>query len=155
MAMEDAASRIVTFSEGKGQVAVPDGYDVSLGESGDLQLLERTTKKLRVYATFHDLNRYGRDDAGEVVVLSHAQKNNLQLMPMGDRIALVEPGKLTADDDDSVLANLHWQIGFGNYLVVLTATFPRDSGRTPELELFLGSHWEPMVKSFKSARAVH
>lgn len=72
--MEDVASLIVTFSEGKGQIAVPNGYDVSLGEGGDLQLLELTAKKLRVYATFHDLNGYGRNDAGEVVVLSHAQK---------------------------------------------------------------------------------
>lgn len=84
------------------------------------------------------------------------KKNNLQLMPMGDRIALVQPGNLTADDDGSTVVNLHWQIGFGNYLVVMTLTCPQDSGTaTPEVELFLASHWEPMVRSLKSARPVH
>jgi hypothetical protein len=153
--MDDPASQIVTFSEGKGQIAVPNGYEVSFGEGGDLQLLEMTAKELRVYATFHDLNGpHGIENVGEHVVLSHAQKNGLQLMPMGDRIALVESGKLTIADGE-VFGNIHWQIGFGNHLVVLSATFPQHSGKTPELELFLSSHWEEMVRSLKSTRTVH
>ena len=153
--MDDTASQIVTFSEGKGEIAVPDGYEMSFGEDGHLQLLELTARQLRVYATFHDLNGpHGIEDVGERVVLSHAQKNSLQLMPMGDRIALVEPGKLTSADGE-VFGNIHWQIGFGNHLVVLSATFPQHSGKTPELELFLSSHWEQMVRSLKPTRTMH
>jgi hypothetical protein len=153
--MDETACQIVTFSEGKGQIAVPDGYEVSFGEGGMLQLLELTARELCVYATFHDYNLPdGPASVGETLVLTRAQQKGLQLMPMGDRVAIVEPGQLTVLDGQ-VAVNVHWQIGFGNHLVVLSASFPRQSGESQQVRAFLGAHWEPMVRSLKSARAAN
>jgi hypothetical protein len=47
------------------------------------------------------------------------------------------------------MVNLHWQIGFGKTLVVMSAHIPRDARDEPDVKRFLSGDIERIIDSLR------
>lgn len=145
----------VTFANGIGRVDVPDVYDVSLGHNGTLQLLERSGGAIRVYFNFHSLSElYSAPDCGVQLVAKIASERGLKGGVFEDRFIAMEPGGTTIVNEAPVV-NVHWSIGFGQSMVVMTCTVVKAAMDSPQFKRFLESDFYFFVRSLQNAMQTH
>jgi hypothetical protein len=142
-----SGAKIVPFSKGLGQIAVPPGYEVSYSAEGGLQLIEKQAKNLRIYADFHaGPGKNGPPDLGHMFVRKQAKDKGLKVEEVADRVMMVDPGPNTKMDGKIVL-NVHRVIGFGQSIVVLSTAIHEDQMQSPQVKKFFAEQLEQMILS--------
>jgi hypothetical protein len=146
-------AKMVPFSKGLGEVAVPAGYEVSYSPEGGLQLIEKAAHKVRVYADFHALpTKNAPADLGPQFVRKQAKDKGLKVEELADRVVMVDPGPNTKMEGKTVL-NVHRVIGFGQSIVVLSTAIHEDQMQSPETKAFFAQHLEQMILSLRPGTA--
>jgi hypothetical protein len=148
-----ATTKMVPFSKGAGEMAVPAQYEVSYSKEGGLQLIEKAAHNVRVYADFHSLVlKDGPTDTGLKFVRAQAKQKGLKLEELADRVVMVDPGKDTTMDGKKVL-NVHRLVGFGQSMVVLSTAIQADQMTSPQAKKFFEQHLEQMILSLRAGAA--
>jgi hypothetical protein len=142
-----AVTKMVPFSKGQGEIAVPAAYAVSYGTGNGLQLIEISGQNVRVYADFHALPMdAGPDDLGLMFVRAQAKTKGLKIVELADRVVMVDPGANTKAGGKTVL-NVHRLVGFGKSFVVLSTAVAEDQMNSPQAKKFFDQDLELMILS--------
>jgi hypothetical protein len=142
-------TKMVPFSKGLGEVAVPAAYEVSYSAEGGLQLIEKQAHNVRIYADFHAVTlKNGPPDVGQMIVRAQAKDKGLRVEELADRVVMVDTGPKSKMDGKTVL-NVHRVIGFGQSIVVLSTAIHEDQMQAPEVKAFFAQHLEQMILSLR------
>jgi hypothetical protein len=145
-----AATKMVAFSKGLGEVAVPAAYEVSYNAEGGLQLIEKQAHNVRVYADFHAVPlKNGPPDVGRMIVRAQAKEKGLKVEELADRVVMVDPSPNTQMEGKTVL-NVHRVIGFGQSIVVLSTAVHEDQIQSPQAKIFFAQHLDQMILSLRA-----
>jgi len=146
-----ATAQTVTFPNGVGKVDVPLGYDSHFDSEGTLQLLERSAKNVRVFASFYAIEvSDAPPNVGVLFVRFMAKQKNYKLLNLGGRVMIVEPERTTRVNGRRIV-NKHWTIGFGKSYVTLSTAISDDQTNSPQARRFFEKHFDPLIRSFRIA----
>jgi hypothetical protein len=145
------AQTVMLFAEGSGEVTLPDHYQQILDTEASLVVVS-TAGNVRLYFDLHKLDMVDRmEKPGEAFVREQAEKKHARLYHIGDTVGLLDPGADTMKNGRAYI-NLHWQFGFGDTLVLMTAYIPRDARNAADVQQFLSQELEAIVPTFKRLR---
>lgn len=143
------AKTVTKFGDGAAQVTIPSHY-AKVEEGHDvLVVVSRPEGNVRLYFHLHKLDAALRvPRPGEAMVREQAEAKKKELKRRGNKFAFFDPGP-TSEKDGRTFLNLHWQIGFGNTLVVMSAYIPKDARDLPDVKRFLSGDIESMIDSLR------
>jgi hypothetical protein len=137
------------FGGGAGEVTVPLYYDKVEDRDASLVLVSRPEGNVRLYFDLHKLDAAVRvKDPGVALVKEVAKEKNKRLHDTGDRVAFFDPSPPGVKDGRTVLY-LHWQIGFGKTVVIMSAHVPQDARDAPDVKRFLSGDIEAIISSLR------
>jgi hypothetical protein len=143
------AQTVMKFGDGAAQVTVPSHYAKLEEKDDSVAIVSRPEGNVRLYFHLHKLDPEMRvPRPGEAMVREQAKAKNKELKRRGNKLAFFDPGPTSAKDGRTYL-NLHWQIGFGRTLVVMSAYIPKDARDQPDVKRFLSGDVESMVDSLR------
>jgi hypothetical protein len=139
------------FGQGKAEVLLPSGFSPTIDAEGTLRARfgQRETHILEISLQDHEGDP-GSSDVAERFVQAYAEKKKLKATRGANRVIVMEPaGDFT--DGGKVFRRVHWQVGFGKSLVIITLTAPLPM--SSELNEFLGRPLNEMVSSLRRRNA--
>jgi hypothetical protein len=143
------AQTVMKFGDGAAVVTIPSHYAKLEDKDGSLAVVSRPEGNVRLYFHLHKFDAAKRvPRPGEAMVREQAKEKNKELKRRGNKLAFFDPGPTSAKDGRTYL-NLHWQIGFGRTLVVMSASIPKDARDQPDVKRFLSGDVESMVDSLR------
>lgn len=140
-----------TFGHGKAEVLLPSKFSPTTDAEGTLttRFGQGDTHLLEISLQDHE-RKPGSSNLAEQFVQAYAEKKNLKATKGVDRIVVMEPtGDLT--EDGKTFRRVHWQVGFGKSLVIITLTAPVPM--SSELNEFLGRPLNEMIASLRRRNA--
>ena len=143
------AKTVTKFGDGAAQVTIPSHYAKVEEGHEVLVVVSRPEGNVRLYFHLHKLDAALRvPRPGEAMVREQAEAKKKELKRRGNKFAFFDPGP-TSEKDGRTFLNLHWQIGFGNTLVVMSAYIPKDARDLPDVKRFLSGDIESMIDSLR------
>jgi hypothetical protein len=145
----NAIAKTVMKFGGGAEVTIPSHY--AKVEEGDASLVvvSRPEGNVRLFFHLHKLDAAMRvPRPGEAMVREQAEAKKKELKRRGNKFAFFDPGP-PSEKDGRTFLNLHWQIGFGKTLVVMSAYIPRDARDQPDVKRFLSGDIESMIDSLR------
>ena len=143
------AQQVLKFADGAGEVRIPNHYTRVDDQDASLVVVSRPEGNVRLYFDLHKLDAALRvKTPGEAIVREQAQKKDKQLVQRGNKVAFFDPSPAGAVDGRTMLY-LHWQIGFGKSMVVMSAHVPQDARDAPDVKRFLSGDIESIIDSLR------
>lgn len=143
------AQQILKFADGAGEVTIPDHYVRLKDKDASLVVVSRPEDNVRLYFDLHKLDSAVRvSNSGEVLVREQAQKKNKQVRQRGSKVVFFDPSPPNSVDGRTILY-MHWQIGFGKTVVVMSAHVPQDAKEAPDVKRFLSGDIEFITDSLR------
>lgn len=140
-----AGLQTVQFAANKVEVSVPEDFVLVGKSSGGVAFVFGTGKDHKLELSLNEITDVDVPaNVGETFVRAQAQKKGLKLHESRDRVVFMEP-RGDFKDGDKTMRVVHWQIGFGRAVVVMTVSAPMPMGET--LKEFLGA---PLNKTINS-----
>jgi hypothetical protein len=115
---------------GSGEVTLPAYFERYENLEIALSAVSKPHERIYLFLDFVTVDSSDRQDPGEAFVRDRAIKRGRKLNEIEDRVAFAESGN-DSQIKGRLYANLHWQIGFGNSVVTMTAAVARDSTEAP------------------------
>ena len=144
-----SAQQVFKFADGAGEVRIPNHYTRVDDQDASLVVVSRPEGNVRLYFDLHKLDAAVRvKNPGEAVVREQAQKKNKELIRRGNRVAFFDPSPAGAENGRTILY-LHWQIGFGKTMVLMSAHVPQDARDAPDVKRFLSGDIESIIDSLR------
>ena len=145
-ARDAVAQTVMAF--GAGEVTLPAYFERYDTPDTALAAVSKPQENVRLFFDFHKLDDPVRKNLGEAFVREQSKTKGRTLRELAGKVAFFDPGK------DSVVegrqyTNLHWQIGFGNSVVVMTAVLAHDGREAPDVKQFLEGDIERIVSSLR------
>lgn len=137
------------FGEGAGEVTIPEHYVKVEDKDASLVVLSKPEGNVRLYFDLHKLDAAVRvSNPGEALVREQAEKKGKQLKQHAGKLLFFDPSPPVKVGEEVIL-NLHWQIGFGKTLVVMSARIPRAAREAPDVKRFLAGDIEAIIASLR------
>lgn len=144
-----SAQQVLKFADGAGEVRIPNHYARAEDKDASLVVVSRPEGNVRLYFDLHKLDAAVRvKNPGEAIVREQAQKKNKEIIQRGNRVAFFDPSPAGAENGRTILY-LHWQIGFGKTMVVMSAHVPQDARDAPDVKRFLSGDIESIIDSLR------
>ena len=90
----------------------------------------------------------GMKNGAEAFVRDTARKKNLKVYETAGKVLFMEAGKGTVVDGAPV-RNMHWQVGFGNNLIVITFSVRESEKDAANVKQFFDTEMEGIVSSLE------
>jgi hypothetical protein len=143
------AKTVMKFGGGAAQVTIPLHYAKVEDGDASLVVVSRPEGNVRLFFHLHKLDAAMRvPRPGEAMVREQAEAKKKELKRRGNKLAFFDPGP-TSTKEGRTFLNLHWQIGFGKTLVVMSAYIPKDARDQPDVKRFLSGDIEAMIDSLR------
>ena len=137
------------FGEGAGEVTIPAHYATVEDKDASLVVLSKPEGNVTLYFDIHKLDAAVRvANPGEALVREQAEKKSKQLREHAGKVLFFDPSPPVKVGEEVIL-NLHWQIGFGKTLVVLSARVPQAAREAPDVKRFLSGDLEAIIASLR------
>jgi len=137
------------FGEGAGEVTVPAHYVQIEDNDASLVVLSRPEGNVKLYFDLHKLDAAVKvTNPGEALVREQAEQKGKQLKQLAGKVLFFDPSP-PAKVGEEVVLNLHWQIGFGKTLVVMSARVPQMAREAPDVKRFLSGDIEAIIASLR------
>ncbi len=144
-----ANEQAVVFAGGKVEVALPASFKVTNRDDGSLLATFGPGESHRLELTLHDHERAaGPPDLGQQFVRAQAEKKQRRVTEGAGKSVFMDPAGDFLDGDVTMRV-VHWQIGFGKSLVVMTLTAPVEQPMSRALSEFLGKPLNVLVRSLR------
>lgn len=146
-----AAEKVVTFSNGRAAVTLPDAFIANEQNDGTLRASFGPAGENRLELFFREaVPREGATSTGEEYVRALAKAKNFKFFESPGKVVLMEP---VADvkDGDRTYRSLKWTIGFGNNVVTMSLRAPAQA--SPELVEFLQKTLSDVIDSLRRQSA--
>ena len=137
-------TKSISFFNKKLLVNLPSSYEVTSNRKDFLSVSFGPEHIIEMSA--HDLSDTGLDNVGPKMVNKQAEKKGLNVKNVGKNRVLMEHGG-DFQKNGKISRDLHFQVGFNNYLVVITITGP--AGPNKELQDFANYHLNTMLASLR------
>ena len=139
-----SAQTVMKFGGGAGEVTIPSHYVRATGKSPGLVVVSTPEGNVRLYFDLHRLDGAG----AEAYLRDLAKANGGQVKKRGEKLVLFQPGPHGSEGGRTVL-RLHWQIGFGQTLVAISAYVPADAREAPDVKRFTSGDIDAIVDSLR------
>ncbi len=137
------------FGDGAGEVTVPAYYVQIEDKDASLVVLSKPEGNVKLYFDLHKLDAAVKvANPGEALVREQAEKKSKQLKQHAGKVLFFDPSP-PAKVGEEVVLNLHWQIGFGKTLVVMSARVPQAAREAPDVKRFLSGDIEAIIASLR------
>ncbi len=140
------------FGEGAGEVTVPLHYAKVDDKDASLVVLSKPEGNVKIYFDLHKLDAAVKvRNPGEALVREQAEKKGKQLKQFAGKVLFFDPAPPVKVGNEVIL-NLHWQIGFGSTLVVMSARVPQGAKDAADVQRFLSGDIEAIAASLRRIR---
>jgi hypothetical protein len=144
-----SAQQVMKFGAGAGEVTIPNHYVAVDDKDASLVVQSRPEGNVRLYFDLHKLDAAVRvKNPGEAAVREQAQKKNKEIRQRGNKLTFFDPSPPGVVEGRTMLY-MHWQIGFGKTVVVMSAHVPRDAQDQPDVKRFLSGDIESIIDSLR------
>jgi hypothetical protein len=143
------AQTVMKFGGGAGEVTVPAHYQKVEDKDASLVVVSKPEGNVRLYFDLHKLDAAVRvANPGEMFIREQAQAKKKEVKRRGNKFAFFDPSPASIKDGRTMV-NLHWQIGFGKTLVVMSAHIPREARDAPDVKRLLSGDIERIIDSLR------
>jgi hypothetical protein len=140
---------VMKFGGGAGEVTIPAHYQKAEDKGASLVVVSKPEGNVRLYFDLHELDAATRvANPGEAFIREQAQAKQKEVKKRGNKVAFFDPSPPGIKEGRTILY-LHWQIGFGKTLVVMSAHVPKDARDAPDVKRFLSGDIEAMIDSLR------
>lgn len=145
-AIQSSEWRAWKFAGGKAKVLLPPKFTVDERGNGVIEAhTEGTNGELHLFFELHQApNASGMKDAAEGFVRASAKKKNLEVREIPGKVFIMESGRESVVHGAPV-RTMHWQVGFGNNLLVMTLSAPDSDKDSPNVKDFFETEMERIL----------
>jgi hypothetical protein len=144
-----ATEQTLVFAGGKVEVVLPASFNVTNRDDGSLLATFGPGGNHRVELTLHDHEKtVGPPDLDQQFVRAQAEKKKRRVTEGSGKSVFMDPAG-DFRDGEATMRVVHWQIGFGKSLVVMTLTAPVEQPMSSALSDFLGKQLNILVGSLR------
>ena len=148
-----AGEPLVTFASGRAEVILPDNFTVVSSDTSGLVATFGPKRDHKLELSLNDIeSSLGSADLGEQFVRAQAEKKGRKLSLGAGRVVFMDPAG-DSKQGEVTMRVVHWQIGFGRSVVVMTLTAPVEQPMSPALQEFLGRYLNVLVASLRRTGA--
>jgi hypothetical protein len=140
-----------SFGGGKARVSLPTKFRIAVNGSGTLEAQTAGPDgEIHVFFDLHlDAEKAGLKNRAEAYVRDTADKKKLKVYETGGKVFFMEAGRGTVVDGARV-RNTHWQVGFGNNLVVMTLSVRESEKDCANRKQFFDHEMKQVISSFEA-----
>ena len=138
------AQTVMKFGGGVGEVTIPSHYARASGKTPGLVVVSTPEGNVRLYFDLHRLD----GAQAETYLRDLAKANGGQIRKRGDKLVLFQPGP-HGSEDGRMMLRLHWQIGFGETLVAMSAYVPAEARDAADVKRFTAGDLDAIVDSLR------
>ncbi len=137
----------VVFANGRLEIVLPPTFKVLENNTDGLVAVFGPKEDHRLEFSLTDMGDTAAPaDVAEQFVRNQATRKALRAKELPGKVVMMDPGAVFRQDGVDY-RRVHWQIGFGRQLVVMTLTAPAQM--TPALDEFLGQPLNTAVGSLQ------
>ena len=145
------AQRVFWFAGGAIEVVLPESFDVVERADGSLLATFGEAGDHRLELSLSDLpSASANTSLGEQFVRDQAERRGRKLSEISGKVVFMDPAGESQVGGKKFRA-VHWQVGFGRSVVVITLTAPAEI--SPALNQFLGKPLNNVVNSLRRRAA--
>jgi hypothetical protein len=149
VALPAYSQNTLKFASGAGEVTLPAHYVQVEDKDASLVVLSKPEGNVKLYFDLHKLDAAVKVvNPGEEVVREQAEKKGKQLKSLAGKVVFFDPSQPVKVGEEVIL-NLHWQIGFGKTMIVMSARVPQAAREAPDVKRFLSGDIEAIVSSLR------
>lgn len=148
-----AGEALVSFAGGRAEVILPDAFTVVSSDNSILVVTFGPKGDHKLELSLNEIeSSSGPADLGEQFVRAQAEKKGRKLSQGAGRVVFMDPAG-DSKQGDVTMRVVHWQIGFGRSVVVMTLTAPVEQPMSSALQEFLGRPLNVLVTSLRRTGA--